>query len=187
MILPIYAYGQPVLRKQALPVTPDYPGLASFIADMYETMYSAKGVGLAAPQVGRSIRVFVVDTIQIKKTDEKHTGIKQIFLNAQLLDESGEPWLYEEGCLSIPDIHVEIERLPVVHLRYQDENFVEHTQTFEGINARVIQHEYDHIEGVLFIDRMKPLKRRMINRKLEKIKKGEVESDHPMKYAKAER
>ena len=187
MILPIYAYGQPVLRKQALPVTPDYSELAAFIADMYETMYSAKGVGLAAPQVGRSIRVFVVDTIQIKKADEKHTGIKQTFLNAQILDESGEPWLYEEGCLSIPDIHVEIERLPVVHIRYQDENFVEHTQTFEGINARVIQHEYDHIEGVLFIDRMKPLKRRMINRKLEKIKKGEVDSDHPMKYAKAER
>jgi peptide deformylase len=187
MILPIYAYGQPVLRKPAMPVQPDYPELASFISDMYETMYSAKGVGLAAPQVGRSIRVFVVDTLQVNKSIEKHIGIKQTFLNAQILDESGEPWLYEEGCLSIPDIHVEIERLPVIHLRYQDENFVEHTQTFEGINARVIQHEYDHIEGVLFIDRMKPLKRRMINRKLEKIKKGEIDSDHPMKYAKAER
>ena len=187
MILPIYAYGQPVLRKQASPVGPDYPELAAFIADMYETMYSAKGVGLAAPQVGRSIRVFVVDTLQVNKNIEKATGIKKVFINAQLLDESGEPWLYEEGCLSIPDIHVEIERLPVIHIRYQDENFVEHTETFEGINARVIQHEYDHIEGVLFIDRMKPLKRRMINRKLEKIKKGEIESDHPMKYAKAER
>jgi len=184
MILPIYAYGQAVLRKNALPIQADYPELNAFIADMYETMYSAKGVGLAAPQVGKSIRVFVMDTLQLKKTSENTVGIKRTFINAQMLDETGEPWMYEEGCLSIPDIHVEIERLPIIHLRYLDENFVEHTETFEGINARVIQHEYDHIEGVLFIDRMKPLKRRMINRKLEKIKKGEVESDHPMKFAK---
>ncbi len=185
MILPIYAYGQAVLRKKALPFQSDYPELSSFIADMFETMYSAKGVGLAAPQVGKSIRLFIVDTLQLKKTNEKTDGIKRTFINAQMLDETGEPWLYEEGCLSIPDIHVEIERLPQIHLRYLDENFVEYTETFEGINARVIQHEYDHIEGVLFIDRMKPLKRRMINRKLEKIKKGEIESVHLMKFAKS--
>jgi peptide deformylase len=184
MILPIYAYGQAVLRKKALPIEADYPELSSFIADMFETMYSAKGVGLAAPQVGKSIRVFIVDTLQLNKPNEKTAGFKRTFINAQMLDETGEPWFYEEGCLSIPDIHVEIERLPLIHLRYLDENFIEHTESFEGINARVIQHEYDHIEGVLFIDRMKPLKRRMINRKLDKIKKGEIESDHPMKFSK---
>jgi peptide deformylase len=182
MILPIFAYGQSVLRKKASFVQPDHPELAALIADMYETMYSAKGVGLAAPQIGKSIRVFIMDTVQLNK--ENVTGIKKAFINAQLVDESGEPWYYEEGCLSIPDIHVEIERLPVIRLRYMDEKFVEHTEQFEGINARVIQHEYDHIEGILFIDRMKPLKRRMINRKLEKIKKGEIESEHPMKYAR---
>ena len=184
MILPIYAYGQAVLRKKATPVQPDFPDLQVFIQDMYETMYGAKGVGLAAPQVGKSIRVFIVDTLQLNKPPDKTGGFKRTFINAQMLDETGEPWYYEEGCLSIPDIHVEIERLPLIHLKYLDENFIEHTETFEGINARVIQHEYDHIEGVLFIDRMKPLKRLMINRKLEKIKKGEVEADHPMKFSK---
>lgn len=184
MILPIYAYGQPVLRKRAEPVTRDYPELKELIGNMFETMYSAKGVGLAAPQVGLGIRLFVMDTVQINKPNERMDGIKKVFINAQLVDESGEPWFYEEGCLSIPDIHVEIERLPSIHLRYMDEEFIEHIEKFEGINARVIQHEYDHIEGVLFIDRMKPLKRRMINRKLEKIKKGEIESDHPMRFAR---
>jgi peptide deformylase len=185
MILPIYAYGQAVLRRKADMIDKDYPELKSLIADMFDTMYSAKGVGLAAPQVGKSIRLFVMDTLQLNKPNERTDGIKRVFINAQLVDETGEPWLYEEGCLSIPDIHVEIERLPALHLRYQDEEFNEHLEKYEGINARVIQHEYDHIEGVLFIDRMKPLKRRMINRKLEKIKKGEIDSDHPMRFAKS--
>ena len=184
MILPIYAYGQPVLRKKASDITMDYEGLESLIGDMYETMYQAKGVGLAAPQIGRDIRLFVVDTVQLDKKDSKAVGIKRVFINAEKLEESGDPWSYEEGCLSIPDIHVEIERNPVIHLRYLDEKGEEHTETFEGINARVIQHEYDHIEGILFIDRMKPLKRRMINRKLEKIRKGDIEINHPMKFAK---
>jgi peptide deformylase len=184
MILPIYAYGQPVLRKKASEITMDYEGLESLIVDMYETMYQAKGVGLAAPQIGKDIRLFVVDTVQLDKKDAKPVGIKRVFINAEKLEESGDPWLYEEGCLSIPDIHVEIERQPVIHLRYLDEKGKEHKETFEGINARVIQHEYDHIEGILFIDRMKPLKRRMINRKLEKIRRGEVEINHPMKFAK---
>jgi len=184
MILPIFAYGQPVLRKQAETVTPGYPGLESLIPDMWETMYHAHGVGLAAPQVGHGIRLFVVDTVQLEKKDRDHVGMKKVFLNAQMLDESGDPWVYEEGCLSIPDIHGDIERQAVVHLRYQDEHWVEHTETFTGMNARVIQHEYDHIEGVLFIDRMKPLKRRMINRKLEKIRKGEIEISHPMRFSR---
>ncbi len=184
MILPIYAYGQPVLRKKSLAITRDYPGLAQFIEDMYETMYSAKGVGLAAPQVGKDIRLFVLDTIQLDKKNDSTSGIKRVFINAELLDENGEPWLYEEGCLSIPDIHVEIERNPTIRIRYMDQDWVEHTETFDAVNARVIQHEYDHIEGILFIDRMKPLKRRMINRKLEKIKKGEVDVNHPMRFIK---
>jgi len=184
MILPIYAYGQPVLRKKSSPITKDYPGLDRLIKDMYETMYSAKGVGLAAPQIGKDIRLFVVDTTQLDKKTEKEVGIKRVFINAQLIDDSGEPWLYEEGCLSIPDIHVEIERNPVIHLKYVDIDWNEKTEMFDGINARVIQHEYDHIEGVLFIDRMKPLKRRMINRKLDKIRKGEIETNHPMKFVK---
>jgi len=184
MILPIYAFGQPVLRKRSLPITSDYPELAILIDDMYHTMYSAKGVGLAAPQVGKDIRLFVLDTTQLDKKGEKADGIKRVFINAQLLDESGDPWLYEEGCLSIPDIHVEIERNPTIRIKYLDTEWNEHTEAFDDVNARVIQHEYDHIEGILFIDRMKPLKRRMINRKLEKIRKGEVETNHPMRFVK---
>jgi peptide deformylase len=184
MILPIYAYGQPVLRKKSIPTTSDYPGLDTLMQDMWDTMYSAKGVGLAAPQVGKDIRLFVLDTTQLDKKEDNPEGIKRVFINAELSDESGDPWLYEEGCLSIPDIHVEIERNPVIRLKYFDAEWNEFTETFTGVNARVIQHEYDHIEGILFIDRMKPLKRRMINRKLEKIKKGEIETNHPMRFVK---
>ena len=184
MILPIFAYGQPVLRKKALSIPVDDPELPTLIADMFETMYNAKGVGLAAPQIGRDIRLFIVDTKQLDKPGEPPKGFKRVFINAEMVDESGDPWMYEEGCLSIPDIHVEIERQPHIHLRYWDEKGQPHTETFEGINARVIQHEYDHIEGILFVDRMKPLKRRMINRKLEKIKRGDVETNHPMRYVK---
>lgn len=184
MILPIYAYGQPVLRKKAQSITADYPDLAALIADMFETMYAAKGVGLAAPQIGRDIRLFVMDTLQLDKDGEIPSGVRKVFINAELLDENGDPWLYEEGCLSIPDLHIEVERRPEIHIRYFDEQWNEHVESYQGVNARVIQHEYDHIEGILFIDRLKPLKRRMINRKLEKIKRGEIESNHPMRYYK---
>ncbi len=184
MILPIYAYGQPVLRKKSIDIQQDYPDLPRLIEDMFETMYSAKGVGLAAPQIGRDIRLFVIDTIQLDKKNATSTGIKKVFINVERLDESGEPWKYEEGCLSIPDIHAEIERQPAIMIRYQDDEWNVRTETFEGVNARVIQHEYDHIEGILFIDRMKPLKRRIINRKLEKIKKGEIDVNHPMRFLK---
>lgn len=184
MILPIYAYGQPVLRKQSVEITKDYPDLKQLIADMYETMYAAKGVGLAAPQIGKDIRLFVVDTLQLDKKNQTAVGFKKVFINAQMLDESGDLWVYEEGCLSIPDIHVDIERNPSIRLRYLDEEFNEHEEVFEKINARVIQHEYDHIEGILFIDRMKPLKRRLINGKLEKIKRGDIEVKHPMRFVR---
>ncbi len=184
MILPIYAYGQPVLRKKAQAIEKDCPDLEKLIEDMIETMYAAKGVGLAAPQIGKDIRLFVIDTVQLNKKDENFVGIKKVFINAEVLEESGEPWLYEEGCLSIPDIHVEIERNPDIRIKYLDTEWNEHIETYDGINARVIQHEYDHIEGVLFIDRMKPLKRRMINGKLERIKKGDIEINHPMRFAR---
>ena len=184
MILPIYAYGQPVLRKKSVDIQPDYPDLKQLIADMYETMYVAKGVGLAAPQIGKDIRLFVVDTLQLDKKNKTAVGIKKVFINAKMLDESGEPWVYEEGCLSIPDIHVDIERNSSIRLRYLDEDFNEHEESFEKINARVIQHEYDHIEGILFIDRMKPLKRRLINGKLEKIRRGNIDVKHPMRFVK---
>lgn len=185
MILPIYAYGQPVLKKVAVPIGPDYPGLQTLIADMWETMYHADGVGLAAPQVGLSIRMFVIDTLQInsdEKDDRKEEGFKKVFINAQKVEEAGDPWPYEEGCLSIPRIRGDVERPESIRLRYLDEQFGEHEETFTGVNARVIQHEYDHIEGVLFTERLKPLKKRLIQRKLDDIRLGKVNTDYKMKF-----
>ena len=184
MILPIYAYGQPVLKKVAAPIEADYPQLADVIANMWETMYHADGVGLAAPQVGLPIRLFVIDTLQLDREDNKdrEPGFKKVFLNAQMLEESGDPWAYEEGCLSIPRIRGDVERPQVLRLRYQDETFQEFEETFTGINARVIQHEYDHIQGVLFTERLKPLKKRLIQRKLDDIRAGKIATDYKMRF-----
>jgi peptide deformylase len=182
MILPIYAYGYPVLKQRAQDIGPEYPELGKLIENMWETMYEAHGVGLAAPQVGLSIRLFVVDTVQMMDEDKKAEGIKLAFLNARILEESGEPWTYEEGCLSIPDIRGDVDRKPVVTLRWQDEQFAEHQMTFSGMNARVIQHEYDHIDGKLFVEQLSPLKRRLIQRRLDNIKKGKVQADYRMKF-----
>ncbi len=184
MILPIYAYGQPVLKKTARPIEPDYPGLHELIENMWETMYKAEGVGLAAPQIGRSIRLFIVDTRQAMEEGKEEQGIKKVFINPRKLDENGEPWAYEEGCLSIPDIRGDVERPESIRLQYQDEHFQTHEETFHGINARVIQHEYDHLEGILFIELLKPIKRRLIKRKLENIRKGKVQVDYKMKFAR---
>lgn len=184
MILPIYAYGQPVLKKVATEISPDFPNLAALIENMWETMYHAQGVGLAAPQIGQSIRLFMVDTIQVMEKGEEAKGIKQVFINAEVIEEVGNSWLYEEGCLSIPDIRGEVERNEVLKIRYMDEDFNEQEAEFTGINARVIQHEYDHIEGVLFLEKLKPIKRTMIRKKLEKIKKGNIEVDYKMKFAR---
>lgn len=178
----VYAYGQPVLKKIGEPITADYPNLEQLIADMWETMYKAPGVGLAAPQIGLPIRLFVVDTEQIMDDDKEGQGIKQVFINAQKLEETGEEWPYEEGCLSIPDVTGEVNRPKILRLSWLDENFVAHEGTFDGMNARVIQHEYDHIEGVLFIEQLKPIKRRLIRRKLENIKKGKISVDYKMKF-----
>jgi peptide deformylase len=183
MILPVYAFGQPVLKKKAIDVTPNQEGLGSLIQDMWETMYHAHGVGLAAPQIGKSFRLFVVDTEQLKRDEGEENGIKKVFINAQIVEESGDFWSYEEGCLSIPDIRGDVERQKKVRIRYLDENFVPQDEEYDGINARVIQHEYDHIEGILFIEHLKPIKKTLIRRKLEKIKTGQIDPEYRMKFA----
>jgi peptide deformylase len=190
MILPIVAYGHPVLREVAKPIGPDYPQLDKLIEDMWETMYGSNGVGLAAPQVNRSIRLFVVDSTQIfDNMDEDDQvdypdkpGLKQVFINARIISLNGEEWSYNEGCLSIPKIREDIIRNEEVMLEYQDENFDTHTKTFNGITARVILHEYDHIEGKLFIDRISLLKRKLIKGKLDDISRGKVRVDYRMMF-----
>lgn len=182
MILSVYAFGQPVLKKIGQEITSEYPNLDKLIADMWQTMYHASGVGLAAPQIGKSIRLFIVDSIQIMKEGEEKEGIKQVFINAEIIEEIGEPWAYEEGCLSIPDIRGEVIRQPTIKMRWFDEHFNEHEAEFSGMNARVIQHEYDHIDGILFTELLKPIKKKLIRRKLENIKKGKVGAEYKMKF-----
>lgn len=182
MILPIYAYGQPVLKKVAEQIEEDFEDLPGLIENMWQTMYHAHGVGLAGPQVGLAKRIFVVDTLQIKDEEKVKDGIKKVFLNATILNESGKPWSYEEGCLSIPEVRGDVERLPIIRIKYQDEKFVWHEEDYEGLNARVIQHEYDHIQGILFVEKLKPLKKRLVKRKLEMIRSGQVEADYRMRF-----
>lgn len=183
MILPIYAYGQPVLKRKAIAIEKDYPDFDNLLKNMWETMYNANGVGLAAPQIGMSIRVFLIDTVQLNEKDAKNPkGFKKAFINAEMVEETGKPWEYEEGCLSIPDVRGDVSRPEQITIRYQDENFETHTETFSGMDARVIQHEYDHIEGKLFTEKLKPIKKRMVKRKLEFIKKGKVGVDYKMRF-----
>ena len=186
MILPIFAYGQPVLKKVAPEVPPEYPDLDILIANMWETMDAADGVGLAAPQIGLSLRLFVIDTTDIeRKGAEKvptDVGFKRVFINAMILEETGNPWNYEEGCLSIPRIRGDVERPDTIRVQWLDENFNPQDGIFTGINARVIQHEYDHIQGVLFTERLKPLKKRLIQRKLEEVRTGKVNTDYKMRF-----
>ena len=182
MILPIVAYGLPILKKQAQEIDESFDELHELLSNMWETMYEAQGVGLAAPQVGLSRRVFIVDTVQTLDEDKTDEGIKRAFINPIKLSEEGEIWTYEEGCLSIPTIRGDVDRQEKVRIRYQNEENEIKEETFEGINARVVQHEYDHLEGILFIDKMKPLKKRLLKRKLENIKKGSVSVDYKMKF-----
>ena len=190
MILPIVAYGHPVLRKIATDITPDHPNLKKLIDDMWETMYASNGVGLAAPQVNKDIRLFVIDTLQIfnNMDEEEKTGyndapgMKSVFINAHIVETDGEEWAYNEGCLSIPKIREDIYRQESVTLRYADENFQTHTQTFTGLTARVILHEYDHIDGKLFIDHISALKRKLMKGKLNDISKGKVNVDYKMLF-----
>ena len=192
MTLPIVAYGAAILRKVAQDITPDYPELRKLIDDMWETMYSSRGVGLAAPQVNRDIRLFIIDSKQIfdnQEEDEKGTyndepGFRKVFINARILELSGEEWAYNEGCLSIPKIREDVYRPETVLIEYYDSAFVKHTETFTGLTARIIQHEYDHIEGKLFIDYLKPLKKKMLQGKLSDINKGKVKVDYKMSFSK---
>jgi peptide deformylase len=184
MIYPIIAYGDPVLRKKAAAIDKNYPKLNEIIDNMFETMYNSLGVGLAAPQVGISIRLFVIDATPFKEDDPEAEGFKKVFINAQMIEELGDPWKFNEGCLSIPGVREDVQRKETLVLRYLDENFEEHEEEFSGLAARVIQHEYDHIEGVLFTDRLTPLKKRLLKGKLNDISKGIVDADYRMRFYK---
>jgi len=194
MILPIVAYGTPVLRKVAVDIPKDYPQLQQLIADMYETMYASLGVGIAAPQVGKSLRLFLVDTSPFVSgerdeedefTEEERKqleNLKKTFINAKMIAEEGEEWIFNEGCLSIPKIREDVSRKPKIRIQYYDEQFNFFDETYEGIAARVIQHEYDHIEGKLFTDRINPLRRRLLTGKLNDISKGKVSVSYKMQF-----
>ncbi|WP_121966532.1 peptide deformylase [Myroides sp. N17-2] len=191
MILSIVGYGDSVLRKVGEDITKDYPNLQELVANMYDTMYTAHGVGLAAPQVGLPIRLFVVDTAPFAdmegNTEEETaflTTFKKTFINAKILKEEGEEWTFNEGCLSIPDIHEPVKRKPKIQIEYFDENFVKHIEEFDGLAARVIQHEYDHIEGILFTDKISVLKKKLISKKLNNILEGKIFTDYKMKLSK---
>lgn len=190
MILPITAYGNAVLRKRCEDIAADYPGLQELIANMWETLYASHGVGLAAPQVNRPIRLFLVDSLHVLEQLEPEEraeyagdpGIKEVFINAHIKDIYGDPWAYEEGCLSIPRIREDVDRPETVRMTYLDEQFVPREATFSGLTARVVQHEYDHIEGKLFIDYLKPLKRRLLKKRLDDISRGKVSVDYKMMF-----
>ena len=189
MILPIIAYGDPVLRKEGEEISSDYPDLKALIANMFETMYEAFGVGLAAPQVGLSIRLFVVDTTPFSEdedlTEEEQAqlkGFKRTFINAEVLEETGDEWAFNEGCLSIPEVREDVFRKPKIKIQYQDEDFKTHIEEFDGLVARVIQHEYDHIDGILFTDKLSTLKKRLIKSRLINISKGNISVDYKMRF-----
>ena len=194
MILPIVAYGDPVLRKVGKEIDKEYPQLEKLIADMKETMYNANGVGLAAPQIGKDIRLFIIDASPFAEdeelSEEERTvleGFKRVFINAKIVKEEGDEWAFSEGCLSIPSINEDVFRQETITIEYQDENFEKHTETLSGLPARVFQHEYDHIEGVLFTDKLSSLKKRLIKKKLENISKGKVNAGYRMRFPNAKK
>jgi peptide deformylase len=190
MILPIVAYGDPVLRKVARPIGKNEINVAEFVANLYDTMYEASGVGLAAPQVGQSIRIFVVDGTPLNEDEEEEDkdptleGFKKVFINPQIIDDDGDEWAFEEGCLSIPGIRADVYRPEQITIRYRDMDWNEVTETYEGMAARIIQHEYDHLEGKLFTDHLSLLKRQMLKKKLADITKGAVQTEYRMKFPK---
>lgn len=197
MILPIVVYGDPVLRKVGVDIDKNYEGLDQLIKDMFDTMYNAKGVGLAAPQIGKAIRLFIVDTEPFAESDDDDEedeftpeqrkelqAFKKVFINARILNEEGAEWKFSEGCLSIPKIREDVSRKPGIEIEYCDEKFVKHRETYNGVIARVIQHEYDHIEGKLFTDKISPFKRKMISGKLNDIANGKISADYRIKVYK---
>ncbi len=187
MVLSIVGYGHPTLRKKASSVNPDHPGLQKLIGNLYETMYKAHGVGLAAPQVNESVRVFVIDSSPMleepEEGQEPEVAVKKVFINATILSETGKEWSFNEGCLSIPEVREEVKRKDTIVIHYFDENFQEKTETYNGIVARIIQHEYDHIEGILFIDRISAFRRQILKNRLIRIQKGDIRTGYPMKFA----
>jgi peptide deformylase len=189
MVLPIIGYGDAVLKKKAQDITPDYPELQKVIQNMFDTMHNAKGVGLAAPQIGLSIRLFIVDASAYAEDQEdeeekkKLNDFRKIFINPVIVDENGKEWKFNEGCLSIPTIREDVERKPNIRIKYLDENFKPHDEKYDGVRARVLQHEYDHIEGILFIDKINPLRKRLLKRKLTDLTKGIVDVPYRMKFA----
>jgi len=189
MILPIVAYGDPVLKKKAKAIDKDYPQLDALIDNMYETMYGARGVGLAAPQIGLPIRLFLVDASPFAEDesfseDEKEQlkNFKKTFINAEILDEDGDQWAFNEGCLSIPDVREDVFRHPKIKIKYQDKEFNTYEEEYDGLIARIIQHEYDHIEGILFTDKLSSFKKRLIKGKLNNISKGKIKIDYKMRF-----
>ena len=189
MILPIVAYGEPVLRKKAKDIDANYPKLKELLTNMWETMYNAHGVGLAAPQVGLPIRLFLVDTTPFSDDDDLTPeeqkaldGFKKVFINAKIEEEEGQEWDFNEGCLSIPDVREDVKRKPIITITYLDVDFNSHTETYDGLLARVIQHEYDHIEGILFTDKLSSLKKRLLKSRLDKISKGKIKVDYKMRF-----
>ncbi len=192
MILPIVAYGDPVLKKEGEEIDQDYPDLKELIENMYETMYAASGVGLAAPQIGKSIRIFVVDGSSFAEDEDEDgnpdprskgmEGFKKVFINPIIEEESGEKWGFREGCLSIPTIREEVFRKEKIVISYYDENWELKEEEYDGYSARIIQHEYDHLDGVLFTDHLSPLKKRLLNKKLQNVSKGDVKADYKMKF-----
>ncbi|MEL4308714.1 peptide deformylase [Joostella sp. CR20] len=194
MILPIVAYGDPVLRKVAKDIPQEYPKLDELIENMFETMYNAYGVGLAAPQIGLPIRLFVIDATAFADDDELSqeekdvlTGLKKVFVNPKILEETGEEWAFNEGCLSIPDIREDVSRKEKIKIEYFDADFNKYVEEFDGLAARVIQHEYDHIEGVLFTDKLSSLKKRLLKGKLSNISKGKIRIDYKMRFPDAKK
>ena len=183
MLLPVTLYGDPILKKRAEDISSDYPNLQDIIKNMWQTMYVASGVGLAAPQVGLSIRLFVVDTAQLaEKRKKEFKGIKKVFINPEILNEEGEEWKYEEGCLSIPAIREDVFRKPTIKIRYLDENFNEFIEEFDGLRARIIQHEYDHLQGILFTDHLSAFRKTLHKGKLKRLQNGQIDADYLVKF-----
>ena len=191
MILPILPYGNPILKAKALEINKSYPKLKDLIKNMWDTMYSANGVGLAAPQIGLSIRIFVIDTFPFSEQEElskkesiELSSFKKVFINPKIIEKNGKDWDFNEGCLSIPDIREDISRKESIKINFLDENFVSRNLILSGIKARVVQHEYDHLEGILFTDYLSPLKKRILKKKLYNISKGKIKTDYLMKFKK---
>ena len=180
MVLPITAYGHPILRKVAKEIDKDYPGLQTLVENMYETMYATRGVGLAAPQVNLSIRMLVLDATPFSEEDPAAENFKRVMINPKIIEETGEEWSFNEGCLSIPEIREDVMRKPKIRIQYYDDKWQHYDEVHEGVMGRIIQHEYDHLEGVLFVDKVSSIRKMLLKRKLADISKGEIDIDYKM-------